>query len=112
MDATVADKFKSRGEKLVALVSQVELGLVSIDAMEGQLAELSPALFLDSSVFARYVALDGDVVLEVLANDAWRYLPDDALEGDIGLQSWLEVLNDAGLPDLEPSQVNDCQARV
>ena len=61
-------------------------------------------------MFANDVALDCQVVLEVVVDDAWRDASDDALQSDVRLQRWLKELDDARLTHFERAQVNDCEA--
>ena len=109
MDTPVANELQCWREKLVAHILEIQLGLVTFSPVERQLAQLSTALLLHRFVPGCDVAFDRDVVFEVLTDDAWRDLAHNLLEGDVGLQSWLEVLDNARLSDLEATQINHCQ---
>lgn len=106
MDTPIANELQCWREKLVAHILEIQLGLVTFSPVERQLAQLPAALLLDRFVPGCDIAFDRDVVFEVLIDDAWRDLAHNLLEGDVGLQSWLEVLDNARFSDLEATQIN------
>ena len=110
MDLSVADELERWGQQLIPLVPKVELRLVTVNAMEWQFAQLPTALFLHGLVFAEDVALDRHVVLEILADDAWRNFADQTFQSDVLGEGWLKVLDNARLADLQAREIDYSQA--
>ena len=106
MYSPIADEFQSGYKQLVFMVSQIQLSLIALDSMEWQLSELPPLFFFDCPELTHDVVLNRYVCFEIISDYSWRNLTDDTFQGNIRLQGWLEVLNDARLPNFDTRKIN------
>lgn len=107
---SVPDEFQGGNEQLNLHFFQVEHSMVSFDLVKGQLVELTPVLFGEFLEFKSDVTFYGDVIFQVLSDDAWRHLAQDSLQSYVLLQGWFEIVDQAGLSDLQPGQVDERKA--
>lgn len=112
MDLSVSNKLECWRQQFATLVSQVQLRLIAVQAMQRQLGELTPRILLDRAILAHNVTFDSQVVLEVFVDDARRDTTYDALQSDVRLQRWLKELDHARLTNFECTQIDDSEARV
>lgn len=108
MDASIPNKLKGRCQELIALVFEVELGLVSVNSVQWKFIELTSTFFFNCPIFTSNITLNCHVILKIFANYSRRNLSYNTFECDVGLQCWLEVLNDTWLSHFKPGQIDNC----
>ena len=74
--------------------------------------QLSPVLLLYSFEVVTDVYVDGHIVLQILPYNPWRYFAFEPLQGDVLLQSRLEIRDYARLSDFYAVKVDDGEARI